>query len=51
MASMSKTQLIGNLGADPEVRYMPDGTAVATLSRSRTDNLARLWSGRLIPRR
>lgn len=37
MASMSKTQLIGNLGADPEVRYMPDGTAVATLSVATTD--------------
>lgn len=37
MASMSKTQLIGNLGADPDVRYMPDGTAVAALSVATTD--------------
>jgi len=37
MASLNKTQLIGNLGADPEIRYMPDGTATATLSVATTD--------------
>ena len=30
MASINKAILIGNLGADPEVRYLPDGTPVAT---------------------
>ena len=25
MASLSKTQLIGNLGDKPEIRYTPDG--------------------------
>lgn len=29
MASMNKVILIGNLGADPEVRYTQNGTAVA----------------------
>ena len=29
MASVNKVILIGNLGADPEVRYTPGGTAVA----------------------
>ena len=29
MASINKVILIGNLGADPEVRYTPGGTAVA----------------------
>ena len=33
MASINKVMLLGNLGADPEVRYTPDGgTAIATLS-------------------
>lgn len=32
MASINKVMLLGNLGADPEVRYTPDGgTAIATL--------------------
>ncbi|HIC84743.1 MAG TPA: single-stranded DNA-binding protein [Desulfobacterales bacterium] len=30
MASVNKVILIGNLGADPELRYTPNGTAVAT---------------------
>ena len=29
---VNKVILIGNLGADPELRYTPSGTAVATLS-------------------
>ena len=29
---INKVILIGNLGADPEMRYTPSGTAVATLS-------------------
>ncbi len=29
MASVNKVILVGNLGADPEVRYMPNGVAVA----------------------
>ena len=28
---VNKVILIGNLGADPEVRYMPNGDAVATI--------------------
>lgn len=27
-----KTAIIGNLGSDPEMRYMPDGTAVTNFS-------------------
>ncbi|MDY6929407.1 MAG: single-stranded DNA-binding protein [Pseudomonadota bacterium] len=30
--SVNKVTLIGNLGADPDVRYMPSGDAVANLS-------------------
>ncbi|MBS0496315.1 MAG: single-stranded DNA-binding protein [Proteobacteria bacterium] len=37
MASVNKVILIGNLGNDPEMRHMNDGTAVATLSIATTD--------------
>ncbi|MBU2763341.1 MULTISPECIES: single-stranded DNA-binding protein [Acidithiobacillaceae] len=32
MAGVCKVILLGHLGRDPEMRYMPDGTAVATLN-------------------
>lgn len=32
MASLNKVLLLGNLGADPDVRYTEGGTAIATLS-------------------
>lgn len=32
MASLNQVQLIGHLGQDPEVRYMPNGDAVANVS-------------------
>lgn len=32
MASINKAIIIGNLGADPEIRYTPSGTAVANFS-------------------
>ena len=31
MASLNKVLLIGNLTKDPELRYTPNGTAVANL--------------------
>lgn len=31
-ASVNKVLLVGNLGADPEIRYLPSGTPVANLS-------------------
>jgi len=37
MASVNKVMLIGNLGRDPEVRYMPDGQAIANVSVATTD--------------
>ena len=35
---LNKVMLIGRLGADPEVRYMPNGEAVANFSIATTDN-------------
>lgn len=32
MASVNKVIIVGNLGRDPEVRYSPDGSAVANVS-------------------
>ena len=32
MASVNKVILLGNLGADPEIRYTPSGTAVANFN-------------------
>lgn len=32
MSALNKVLLIGNLGKDPEIRYTPDGTQVATFS-------------------
>jgi len=37
MASVNKVILIGNLGADPEIRYLPSGEAVANLRIATTD--------------
>ena len=40
--SLNKSMLIGNLGADPEVRTTPGGTRVATLSVA----TSRTWTDR-----
>ena len=37
MASVNKVILIGNLGKDPEVRYMPNGDAITTISIATTE--------------
>jgi len=38
MASINKVILIGNLGKDPEVRYMPSGEAVTNITIATTQN-------------
>lgn len=38
MASVNKVILIGNLGQDPEVKYMPSGGAVTNISLATTDS-------------
>lgn len=37
MASVNKVILVGHLGRDPEVRYLPSGDAIANLSLATTD--------------
>ena len=37
MASVNKVILVGNLGRDPETRYMPNGEAVANVTLATTD--------------
>ena len=37
MASLNKVMLIGNLGADPEVRYLPSGDAVTNIRIATTE--------------
>jgi single-strand DNA-binding protein len=37
MASVNKVTLIGNLGKDPELRYLPSGDPVANFSLATTD--------------
>ena len=38
MAGVNKVILIGNLGKDPEVRYLDSGVAVANFSLATTEN-------------
>lgn len=45
MASVNKAILIGNLGRDPEVRYMQDGSAVANISIATTEKWTDKESG------
>jgi single-strand DNA-binding protein len=37
MASVNKVILVGNLGRDPETRYMPDGGAITNVSIATTE--------------
>ena len=38
MSSLNKILLIGHLGKDPEMRYTPEGTPVATFSLATSEN-------------
>ena len=38
MASINKVILVGNLGADPETRFMPNGDAVANIRLATTES-------------
>lgn len=45
MASINKVILVGHLAADPETRYMPDGTAVANFTVATSESWKDKTSG------
>lgn len=49
--SLNKVQLIGNVGKEPEVRYLDSGVAVATFSLATIDRAYTLPNGTQVPER
>lgn len=49
--SVNKVILIGNVGKDPDVRYLDTGVAVATFSLATTDRAYTLQNGTQVPER
>lgn len=49
--SVNKVILLGNVGKDPEVRYLDSGIAVATLSLATTERGYTLSNGTQVPER
>jgi single-strand DNA-binding protein len=47
MASVNKVILVGNLGADPETRYLPSGDAVSNIRLATTDRYKDKGSGEM----
>jgi single-strand DNA-binding protein len=47
MASVNKVIIVGNLGADPETRYMPSGEAVTNIRVATTDKWKDKASGEM----
>ncbi|QQX84788.1 single-stranded DNA-binding protein [Cupriavidus necator] len=47
MASVNKVILVGNLGADPETRYLPSGDAVTNIRLATTDRYKDKQSGEM----
>ena len=45
MAGLNKVEIIGTLGQDPEVRYLPNGNAVANLSLATSEKWTDKQSG------
>lgn len=45
MAGINKVIIVGNLGRDPEMRYTPDGTAVANFSVATSESWTDKQSG------
>jgi single-strand DNA-binding protein len=45
MASVNKVILVGNLGADPETRYLPSGDAVVNIRMATTESWKDKTSG------
>lgn len=51
MASVNKVILVGNVGADPEVRYLDRGTAIATFNLATEDRGYTMANGTVVPDR
>lgn len=49
--SLNKAHLIGNVGKDPDVRYLDSGVAVATFPLATTDRAYTLPNGTQVPER
>lgn len=49
--SVNKVILIGNVGRDPEVRYLDSGVAVATFTLATSDRAYTLQNGTQVPER
>lgn len=47
---INKVILIGNLGQDPEVRYTPNGSAVANLNLATDESYKDRQTGQLVPK-
>lgn len=47
MAAVNKVILVGNLGADPETRYLPSGDAVTNIRLATTDRFKDKQSGEM----
>jgi single-strand DNA-binding protein len=48
MASLNKVQIIGNCGKDPEIRYLPSGMAMCSISIATSSKHKDKVSGQLI---
>ena len=48
MASVNKVTLLGNVGRDPELRYMPDGKAATSISLATTSKRKNRETGEVI---
>ena len=49
MSSVNKVILIGNVGADPEVRYLDRGVAIATFNLATTERGYVMQNGTQVP--
>ena len=51
MSSVNKVILVGNVGADPEVRYLERGTAIANFNLATTERGYTMQNGTQVPDR
>jgi single-strand DNA-binding protein len=50
MPTLNKVQLIGNIGRDPEIRYLPDGTPTASVSLATNERYKKKGTDEVIER-